>query len=235
MPEKYNWFFLSLRPGDGLEDYATNELLDWFKKQSTSLYIVREKSGSAGHWHICLCYKDEIERSNFQSLYQKTLIRLWNFNKKQLEINTTGKALQIMYNMDVINSYLSGNYVGEFKDKTKDDFEILYNKIDDDDYHKIKDIVPTNNKRLRKEKAIDKILNYVKEKDFKIISTNSIHTLFYELYLDDIISVPHNKFQEETYKMMIFHALTERKLIKKVFKLKDIEKDWIYIKDLILE
>lgn len=227
MAEKYNWFFLSLRPGDGLAVYNTKSLYDWFVKHSTSLFIIREKEGNASHWHICLCWNNDITRSNFQSLYQKTLRSLWEFNDNQIRVNTTGKAIQIMYNMDVINSYLSGNYHNEWKDKRQDEMEILHNFIDDNDYVKIKPIVATNNKTIRKEKCIDKILSYVEENNIDIMKNESaLDVLFNTLYAKEIISIPFNKFQEETYKLIIFNKLTDFVLVEKVVKLQDLTKYW---------
>lgn len=209
MSQKINWLFITLRPRDGIESIGDDKIkiiIEWFKKHSSSLFVVKEKEGTASHLHICCCWNQPTTRTNFQSLYRKSiLISVLGLKTDELRCNNNIGAIKILDKKEVIDNYLSGNYNNGTKDKSKDCFNILYNYINDEDYNKFVEVIPTNYKNKRNN-MLDIIYENLPE-NF-IPTFVNINALFIKLHIDNILPIFYNKYLEEKYMVLLYHRYT---------------------------
>lgn len=125
-------FFATFRPRGGITDEVINRLIAYMPIICRYWTIVEEKVGEERHVHVCLFLHKAQQRSNIVTMLTRRIIYDWdddekkNFRRWCRNLGTG--AVKVLTNLEVITSYLSGEYAR----KSEDYFAIVDRKLPED-------------------------------------------------------------------------------------------------------
>lgn len=217
---KYFWYFLTFRPYTEKFEDCKFELLEWCKEQSTSLYIMEE---DCNHWHIVLCLKYERSRSSLQQTYKRYL-QSFDMSGNELIRNTNQGAIRICYNSDLINNYLSGSYIKAGKNKAIRPSDIIYNNIENDDYHKFKEVERTSTYQDKRVALINKAMDLLEIENFDFEDPYKMLAWYDKCLINGEFAISSSEYQKLEFIRLIYIKKNNKYF---GYTWKEIIKNWL--------